>query len=88
MNLRELRINNIAVPLAETTTSPVRLHMYLDGSVLEIFANERTAVTTRIYLTPSGPLRLALASDVEILSLDAWQMGAISKNRLTSPLCA
>ena len=88
MNFRELRINNIAVPLAGTSNSPVHLHMFLDGSVLEIFANESAAVTARVYLTPSGPLRLALASDVEILSLDAWQMGAISKNRLTSPLCA
>jgi beta-fructofuranosidase len=88
MNFRELRINNVAVPLAGTGNSPVHLHMYLDGSVLEVFANERTAVTARIYLTPSGPLRLTLAGDVEILSFDAWQMSAISNNRLTSPLCA
>jgi len=87
-NTRELRINNIAAPLAGTGSSPVHLHMYVDGSVLEIFANETTAVTVRIYRTPSGPLRLTLASEVEILSLDAWQMSAISENRLTSPLCA
>jgi len=55
---------------------------------LEIFANETTSVTVRIYRTASGPLRLTLAGDVEIQSLEAWQMTPISKNRLTSPLCA
>jgi len=87
-NARELRINNIAAPLAGTGSSPVHLHIYIDGSVLEIFANETTSVTVRIYRTASGPLRLTLASDVEILSLEAWQMTPISKNRLTSPPCA
>src|SRR5215469_7609142 len=87
-NARELRINNIAAPLAGTGGSPVHLHMFLDGSVLEIFANETTSVTVRIYRTASGPLRLTLAGDVEIQSLEAWQMTPISKNRLTSPPCA
>ena len=87
-NARELRINHIVAPLAGTASSPVHLHMYLDGSVLEIFANETTSVTARIYRTASGPLRLILASDVEVLSLDAWQMTPISTNRLTSPWCA
>jgi beta-fructofuranosidase len=87
-NTRELRINNIAAPLAGTGNSPVHLHIYLDGSVLEIFANETTSLTARIYPTASGPVCLTLASDVEILSLDAWQITPISKNRLTSPLCA
>jgi beta-fructofuranosidase len=87
-NTRELQVNNIAAPLAGIGSSPVHLHMYLDGSVLEIFANETTSVTARIYRIASGPVRLTLSGDVEILSLDAWQMTPISKNRLTSPLCA
>ena len=31
--------------------------MFLDGSVLEVFANETTALTARIYQIPTGPLQ-------------------------------
>jgi sucrose-6-phosphate hydrolase SacC (GH32 family) len=63
--------------------SPVRLHVYLDGSVLEVFANETTSLTKRIYQIPSGPLTLKLEGAAELTSLDAWQMKPISKDRLT-----
>src|SRR5581483_10380815 len=35
---RELRVNDITAPLSGAPGSPVHLHMFLDGSVLEIFA--------------------------------------------------
>jgi beta-fructofuranosidase len=84
----ELRINTIAAPLAVAPGSPVRLHLFVDGSVLEIFANETVALTARVYQIPSGPLRLKLDGDVKIASLHAWQIRPISKDRLTGPLCS
>ena len=62
--------------------------MYLDGSLLEVFANNTTTLTARIYEIPTSSLRLKLEGSADLLSLDAWQMTPISKNRLTSPLCS
>ncbi len=84
---RELRVSNIAAPLSGSAGEGVHLHMYLDGSVLEIFANQTTTLTARIYQVPAGPLRLRLTSGVEIISLQVWQIRPISRNRLTNPIC-
>src|SRR5207302_2440227 len=80
---RELHIGKITAPLSGTR---VRLHMFVDGSVLEIRANQTTFITARIYETPTGPLRIKLEGNLEDAVLDAWQMQPISSNRLTAPL--
>ncbi len=85
---RELRVNSVTAPFPGTHGDPVHLHMFLDGSVLEIFANETTALTARIYEVPTSSLRLKLEGNANLISLDAWQMTPISKDRLTSPLCS
>jgi beta-fructofuranosidase len=84
---RRLRVNTFIAPLPGVAGSPVHLHAFLDGSVLEIFVNGTTSLTARIYQIPSSPLRLKLEGDVELISLDVWQMNSISKNRLTASLC-
>jgi hypothetical protein len=61
--------------------------MFLDGSVLEIRANETAFITARIYQIPVGPLGIKLEGSVEDAVLDVWQMHPISPNRLTAPLC-
>ena len=85
---RELRVNTATAPIAGTPGSPVDLRLFLDGSVLEVFANGTTALTARIYRVPSSPLRLKLEGDAEFISLDVWQMTPISKDRLTGSLCS
>jgi beta-fructofuranosidase len=84
---RELCVNGVVAPLSGATGSSVRIHAFLDASVLEVFANGTATITARLYRAPSGPLRLAVDGDPEIAALDVWQMRPISKNRLTSPLC-
>ena len=81
-------MNTVTAPLPGAAGSPVHLHLFLDGSVLEVFANGTTSLTARIYQIPSGPLRLKLEGDVELVSLDAWQMTPISKDRLTGSFCS
>jgi beta-fructofuranosidase len=83
----ELRVDNVSAPLSGASGSPVQLHMFLDGSVLEVFANGTTSLTKRVYRIPSSPLMLKLRGDVELTSLDAWQITPISKDRLTGSLC-
>jgi beta-fructofuranosidase len=84
----ELRVNDVTAPLPGAAGSALNLHMFLDGSVLEIFANETVALTARIYQIPSGPLRLKLEGNVELTSIDTWRMSPISKDRLTGSLCS
>jgi beta-fructofuranosidase len=85
---RQLRVNTVSAPLSGATGSEVSLHMFLDGSVLEVFANGTTTLTARIYQIPKGPLRLKLEDTSELVSFNVWQMNPISKNRLTGSLCA
>ena len=84
---RELNVNGILAPLSETTGS-IRFHAFLDGSVLEVFVNGTSAITARVYRAPAGPLRLRVEGEPDVSSLDVWNIEPISKNRLTSPLCA
>jgi beta-fructofuranosidase len=84
---RELKVGSVSAPLSGEPGSPLRLHMFLDGSVLELFANTETALTARVYHAPSGPLRMKLGG-AEIISLDVWQMKPISNDRLTGSFCS
>lgn len=84
---RELRVGNFTAPLAGPAGSPVHIHFYLDGSVLELRANETTFLTARLYQKSTGPLRLKMEGNAKLRSADLWQMKAISKNRLTGSLC-
>jgi len=83
---RQLRVNNTTASLAQGCGTSVRLNIFVDGSVLEIFANG-TAVTERVYQIPSGPLRLILDGDAGLISFQGWQIRPISKNRLTGSFC-
>lgn len=85
---RELRVDKISAPLSATGGSPVQLHIFLDGSVLEVFANGTTSLTKRVYRIPSGPLMLKVVGDAELTSLDVWQITPISNDRLTGSLCS
>jgi sucrose-6-phosphate hydrolase SacC (GH32 family) len=85
---RELRVNTVTAPLPGSGGSPVRLHMFLDGSVLEVFANDTVALTARVYQIPAGPLRLKLEGGVTLAALNAWQMKPISQDRLTGSFCS
>lgn len=84
---RRLSVDEIVAALPEPSDSPLRLHMFLDGSVLEIQANRTTAVTARVYRVPDGPLRVRMEGLSERAILSCWQMTPISRNRLTGPLC-
>lgn len=85
---RSLRINTLVAPLPGIAGSPIDLHIFLDGSIMEVFSNGTTVITARVYQAPSGSLRLKIEGDAELIHFDAWQMEPISKDRLTAPLCS
>src|SRR5262249_29383479 len=68
-----------AAPLALGPQEPLRLRIFLDRSVLEVFVNERASITSRIYPTRADSLGVALLAEQEgarLLHLDAWRMRA------------
>ncbi|NTU82010.1 MAG: glycoside hydrolase family 32 protein [Chloroflexales bacterium] len=67
-------------PLTLRDGEPLRLHLFLDRSVIEVFANEQVAITSRIY--PSRADSTAVTAFAEhapaaLLALDAWTMRSI-----------
>jgi len=66
------------------TQALVSLRVFLDGSALEVFANQRAVITARIYTIPKGPLRVEVSDPAVLRSLDLWPMKPISEDRLTS----
>jgi len=66
---------------------PLRLRIFLDGSVIEIFANERFCLAARVYPVGRRSLGVGLYANggtAEFVSFDAWEMRPISSDRLTS----
>ena len=72
-------------PAVTTQTAPfvlangeaLRLHIFLDRSILEVFANRRQCITQRLYPTSVDSLGVALVSEggeYEVESLHAWDM--------------
>ena len=54
---------------------PLKLHIFLDRSVLEIFANRRLCLTQRIYPTRVDSLGVSVfahGGEAVLNSLDAW----------------
>lgn len=65
--------------LALDAGEPLRLHLFLDRSVIEIFANGRACLTSRVYPTRPDSLRLSFCAqggDAR-LRADIWQAQAI-----------
>jgi beta-fructofuranosidase len=73
---RSLHVAPLSLPVGE----PLRLQIFLDGSVLEVYANDQICITSRIYPTRPDSLGVALLverQDAQLLRFDAWQMRSI-----------
>ncbi|WP_135304473.1 glycoside hydrolase family 32 protein [Haloarcula amylovorans] len=57
--------------------SPLSLRVFVDGSVVEVFANERHCLTTRVYPTSEDATGISLSAEggrATVASLDVWEM--------------
>jgi beta-fructofuranosidase len=84
----ELNVGGVTAQFSAAVGSPMHLHAFLDGSVLEIFVNGTIALTVRIYEIPSGPLQMKIDGNAELTNFEAWQLKPISTDRLTGSLCS
>jgi beta-fructofuranosidase len=67
-------------PLELAPDEPLRLRVFVDRSSLEVFANNRVSITTRIYPTrrdSDGVALVASAPGARLLRLTAWRMAPI-----------
>ncbi len=83
----QIRLDEKTVPLQPGTAGELELHFYVDGSVIEVFINKRTAFTKRFYYPGSSAPRLHIKvgnKKTELSSLSMWQLAPISINRLTT----
>lgn len=58
------------------------LHIFIDKSVIEVYANERTCITIRVFPendTYQGINLFSDGSQTQVRSLDIWEMGTIWK---------
>jgi len=83
---QELQVGAHSAKLPHSTSGEHEIRLFLDASVIECFADDRAAVTTRIYSANNGNIRLSVPdSDLDaIISLSVWPMRPISPDRLTS----
>jgi sucrose-6-phosphate hydrolase SacC (GH32 family) len=71
------RVGAQAAPLELAPGEPLRLRLFLDRSVLEVFANSRQCITQRIYPTRRdslGVLLFARGGSVRVKSVQAWDL--------------
>ena len=84
--MKTSRRSFLCSPDAVTTpkNQALRLQLFVEASVLELFANRTTAVTERIYTGPQGSLHISISDVSSLRSVDLWPIRPISKDRLTS----
>ena len=67
-------------PLELADGEPLELRIFLDRSIVEVFANNRQCLTCRVYPNgenSNGVSLFAQGGDARLESLDAWQMRSI-----------
>ncbi len=67
-------------PLSLGPDRLLRLHVFLDHSVIEVYANKRVCITNRIYPSRSDSLGIDLfakGEGVRLRSMDTWQLASI-----------
>ena len=67
-------------PLELPSGEPLELRIFIDRSVIEVFANDRQCLTLRVYPQREdsrGVSLFARGADARLLSLDCWQMRSV-----------
>lgn len=68
--------------LLSNFSKTLKLHIFIDKSIIEIFVNDKQVVTTRVYPGKKESVGISLKSqgrDATLISMDVWQMKSIYK---------
>lgn len=77
---QSVQVGVYAGPLELAPGEPLRLRIFLDRSIVEIFANERACVSGRVYPTREDSLGLELfasGGSATAVALDVWELASI-----------
>jgi beta-fructofuranosidase len=83
----QVSIDGTQLPVSLDEKADLELHLYIDGSVIELFVNKQAACTKRVYCPGNSAhdLRLQWAGKTSsIVNLSVWNMAPISADRLTN----
>ena len=86
-NPKELVVDQQRLPIQLAAGEPLELHLYIDGSVIELFANNQATHTKRFYYPGTTAPEIAISitgNQADITRLSMWQLNPISKDRLTT----
>lgn len=75
-----LNVLGTEIPFVLNEDEPLKLHLFLDKSVLELFVNGGRVAVTRLVDAKANDLGIELAIDngqVDVISLDIWSMRPI-----------
>ena len=67
-------------PIILEDGEPLRLRIFIDRSIVEVFANDRLCIASRVYPGRDDSVGVSMraqGSDAVLKSLDAWQMSNI-----------
>ncbi len=82
-----ISLDGAVMPVQLRESQSLEVHIYIDGSVAEVFVNKRIAYTKRFYCAggeaPTMSLRI-LGKTTGLASLEMWQLHPISPDRLTT----
>jgi beta-fructofuranosidase len=83
----QVSIDGTLLPVGLDEKADLELHLYIDGSVMELFVNKQSAFTKRVYCpgNRAHDLRMQWTGKTSsLLKLLIWNMAPISADRLTS----
>lgn len=75
------------MPFVLPPGEPLKLHIFLDRSILEVFVNDRHCMTQRIYPTQAASREVMLFAEgagARVRYIDAWDMGAVNSGEQIS----
>lgn len=71
-------------PMQLDSAHSVTMRLLVDGSVCEVYVNDRLCVSLRSYPKRPGPLMITIDNPEVVESLETWQYASISPDRLAS----
>ncbi|MGB8481751.1 MAG: glycoside hydrolase family 32 protein [Acidobacteriaceae bacterium] len=83
----QISLDGTVVPVQLGEPHTLAIHIYIDGSVAEVFVNKQITYTKRYYYPGVDAPTMSLAilgKTTNLSSLEMWQLSPISPNRLTT----
>ncbi|MFD0670845.1 GH32 C-terminal domain-containing protein [Cohnella sp. GCM10027633] len=76
----DVRVDGIQGGYVDLDGDNLKLHIYLDRSIIEAFANDKKKLTTRVYVGRYDSLGLQVWADgdITVKSMEVWNMNALT----------